>query len=218
MKKVIIPLVIIGFLVTGLNVIYINRSHKNVEAVAIRKNAIKNNAVEVRRYGLMAYYSLDNLTNEATIIANGTVVSVSGARWNNKENRQPDRLTGSDTIFRDTRLKVDKVFKGDVATGSTLTVRTFGGQTANIKLEDQEQPDINAGEKVVVFLVPDLTIYNKDKANDHYILVGATQGIYKINGDETGNIHEKLKINDFEQKVKGYVSNPKPVKGVISDE
>jgi hypothetical protein len=61
-----------------------------------------------------------------------------------------------------------------------------------------------------VFLINDNTLYNKDKENDHFIILGVIQGVYKISGDEISNSNETLKLDGFKQKVQTHLQNPKP--------
>lgn len=211
MKRIIFPIIVASLLIAGANLIDAKNfrnstsSHKEVDAI-----------VEHASY---AYYSLEDLSNGAEIVLEGTVKDISSPRWNNERNRKPETITGSDTIYKDSILIVNSVYKGVIPEVETVKVRTFGGKTEDFEIINEPDIKFNVGEKVVVFLIPDNTIYNKDKEKGHYILLGALQGAYKVSDDEISNIHGKMKLNDFELKVQSHIKNPRPIdKSLVSEE
>ena len=71
---------------------------------------------------------------------------------------------------------------------------------------------------VTVFLINDNTLYNKDKTDDHFIILGGVQGAFKLDKDELSNGNEKFEASEFKRKIQKYLQNPKPKTNVISEE
>lgn len=206
MRKIIIWVVVLCFLFTGVN----------IYRLMTKDVAPKIDGIQVD--SLLPQYNLEDLTNDSELIISGVVVEISDAKWNNIDNKKPEKITGKDTIYRDVTLKVDSIIKGDVSSGSHVTIRTLGGAVDNFKMEDDSQPELNKGDEVIAFLLNDNTIYNKEKTKDHFIVLGSEQGIYKLSGNEISNSNEKLKLDEFMQKTKSYLLNPKPKINVKSEE
>ncbi|MDI6817319.1 MAG: hypothetical protein QME41_09060 [Actinomycetota bacterium] len=214
MKRIVGAVIVICLLITGANLLYAKR----MRSVATNENKVvatnENKVDSMMRYSSYPHYTLENLVNGAEIIVKGTVVSVSSPRWNNTDNHKPETITGSDTIYKDTIFRVDKVYKGAAPKEGTVAVRSFGGETEDYAIIDDAELKLSEGAEAIVFLAPDDYIYNKEKAQDHYVLTGALQSVYEISGDEVSNVHERMKLINFEQKVKYYLSNPRPVEGL----
>ena len=211
MKKLIGVGIVLSLLIVSGVVLYKSNANTVGGSKPMLANPKGNEIVSIVENGSYAMYSLEDLTNETELIVRGTVKSVSEPRWNNQENRKPNAISGKDTIYKDTVFKVDKVYKGNAGL-SMLEVRSFGGRTADFEIDSDMELKLNVGDEAVLFLVPDDTIYNKEKAAGHYILLGSLQAVYSISGNDASNVHESMKVAELEQKIKDYLGNPKHTK------
>ena len=213
MKRIIAASIVISLLIVSGVVLYMNNMNTANTVGApnpMPANPKGNEIVSIVESGSYAMYSLADLTNEAELIVKGTVKSVSEPRWNNQKNSKPDPIRGDDTIYKETVFEVDKEYK-DAAGSNMVKVRSFGGRTADFEIIDSMEFRPSVGDKAVVFLVPDNTIYNRENATGHYILLGSLQGVYNINSkDDVSNVHESMTVAELEQKIEDYLRNPKP--------
>lgn len=204
MKRIIVTTLAICILVAGISILKINGDAKEIN--------------EIRKTASVPYYNLEDLTNKSQLIVRSVAENISDPHWNNTENKKPGKITGSDVIYQNITLQVIETLKGNVPEDNTVKVRTLGGVTDDFIFRVNPQPTITVCEEYIVFLINDNTIYNKEKAKNHFIILGVNQGIYKVNGDEISNPHEKLKVVEFKQNVKQYLLNPKTYPNVKSEE
>jgi hypothetical protein len=136
---------------------------------------------------LLQRLSLAQLTNQADLIALGTVASAA-SYWNEQR----------DSIFTDINVSIEDVVKGDVA-GYQLTVRLPGGQVGNITQLVSDIPTFAIGEEVFLFL--------QREEEDTCFVVGGFQGKYTVeNGDILGQGKSLPELISDIQKIMGGAS------------
>jgi hypothetical protein len=148
--------------------------------------------VSAQTSALLQRLSLAELTNQADLIALGTVTDA-GSYWNEQ----------GTSIFTDISVSIEDVVKGDVA-GNQLTVRLPGGQTGNITQLVTDIPTFTIGEKVFLFL--------QRQEGDTWLVVGGFQGKYIVeNGDILGQGKSLPElISDIEKIMRGASETEQP--------
>lgn len=206
MKKTIIVFGVLAVFLTGVNIFVSN--HKAIS---------DNNVSKIIQSASYPKFDLPDLVSYSQVIVTGVVEKIGQPMWNNRDNKKPDTITGSDTIYRDVTIKVSNVEKGSIK-GDKVIVRLFGGTVDGFIIDNTSQPELTEGMEIVSFLIPDSTPYNKEKSADHYIFKGAAQGVYKLQSDQAENVHGKIKLSDFRSIEKEYLAKPKVKQPVVSQE
>lgn len=206
MKRLITVILLICIAFTGYNIYqFVSTREKNVAAKVIMECSYP-------------YYDLEDLTSKADIIVQGKIQKIDEPKWNTLSGNKPDSITSEDMIYTDIYLKVDYIVKGDITQDKIIPIRTFCGKTNDFEIVNSSFPQVIKGEGITVFLINDNTIYNKDKKKDHYILLGAEQGLYRNINNEISNVHEKMSNQEFKEKTKYYLNNPKRYENIKSQE
>ena len=104
--------------------------------------------------------SPEALVAQADAVIQGEVVNLSSF-WT-----ESDRLVATEAL-----VTVDEVIAGDAP--STVTVRTFGGQVGDFKVEAHGFPTFQRNERVLLFLE-----WNADE--DAYRVLGYQQGQFRV--------------------------------------
>jgi hypothetical protein len=146
-------------------------------------------------------HKLDKLVKKADIIVNGIVEETTSPRWNNRNNVQPKNITNKDVIYKDYYIRASRVLKGNIEAEERIKLRSFEGEIGGFTVEDNSQIILENGKEVIVFLTRDTGSYNRDKAQDYYIPVGAKQGVYILDEDIISNINEELDIDVFNEQI-----------------
>jgi len=110
--------------------------------------------------GLIFKKSVEELTEEATIIVIGKIIAVE-SYWNDAHNR----------IWSNIKIQPTEFFKGNG--GPTISFRVPGGTVGDTTLHVSDAPNWKVGEEVLLFLNPSY----------YYPVVGWFQGKYLIQDD-----------------------------------
>ena len=112
-------------------------------------------------YKLRLTASVATLSKMADAVVVGEVVSVGETRWATADGNEParsvDRASVADVYrlatFRVTRTgRIDPKMAASVKVGSTLIVRTSGGQIGCKKFLDERDPTFDVGQEIAAFL------------------------------------------------------------------
>jgi hypothetical protein len=110
---------------------------------------------------------VDELTSRSDVVVVGTVLG-SASRWN----------AGRDLIRTFTRIRVERVAKGETAAGRVVVVREIGGSVDGYEQETIGGPKFRAGDRVLVFLER-----AKDGAPGVYMTQGLSYGMFYVSRD-----------------------------------
>ncbi len=128
--------------------------------------------------------------------------------------RRPTSDFSTGAIYHDGEIRVDKVLKGADLSGRVIRVRVFTDQVPNGKSVHtvicSEEPAYSKGERVLAFLSPDSTMYNRNNETDHYITTGAMQGKYSLSGNTAYARSDKLALQDLRSIVERHKNDPLP--------
>jgi hypothetical protein len=94
-------------------------------------------------------------------------------------------------VFTDWTLEVSETLKGPRT--STLNVTTRGGRFANIVAIAEDEPALEIGQRVLVFVAP-----RWDGSNE---VIGGYQGRFVIRGDEATNERSRLPLDHLRDRV-----------------
>ena len=119
-----------------------------------------------KSFALMADIGTAELAKEAKIIVHGEVKSVKSYRGINN------------IIYTRASVSVSDVFKGKIAK-KNITVEYEGGEVGNIGMSVEDEPTLEKGEQVLLFLT------NSFWRKNIYYVVGGVLGKYAICLDDT---------------------------------
>lgn len=114
--------------------------------------------------GVVLKKSIDELTNESTLIVKGQVVGKE-SYWNDAHNQ----------IWSSIRVRISEYLKGEG--GSEISLRVPGGTVRDTTLHVSDAAPFEVGEEVLLFLNP----------SSYYPVVGWFQGKYRIQGNQAIN-------------------------------
>ncbi len=96
-----------------------------------------------------------------------------------------------DAIYTDSLVRIERVYKGSLKSGQTVTVRREGGSVDGIGMQVFGAARLPAGEEVVLFL--------EERAGAAWV-VGMSQGKWKVTVEEGKKVvHADLSSIDFIQ-------------------
>lgn len=182
----------------------------SVFAGAVVYNKLKNNkddnvlmypVCRVTMHSSECVFGMDELIKASEVIVSGYVENVSEARWNNLENKQPQNISSEDVIYKDYEIKIEKVIKGIDAALNHIKLRSFEGVVNGFTVEDNSQAILNAGDRLVVFLKKDKSIFNKRKQMDYYVPVYQKQGVFLYDSDKVTNTYLSFDIDEFNSQM-----------------
>lgn len=152
----------------------------------------------------LTVYTLDRMVKKSEAIIIGTVEDKSEPKWNNKDNIQPSNITNKDVIYVDYSVKVEQVLKSKVTPEDSIKIRSFAGELGGFTIEDNSQPILKSGQKVLAFLTKDDTSFNRHKEDNHFIPLGGITGIFILNEDKLMYDNKEYEISQFKEEIKKY--------------
>jgi hypothetical protein len=151
-------------------------------------------------------YDLKQLVSHADLIFSGIISGKSKPRWNNKGNIQPKNITIKDIVYFDYSISPDKIFKGTVADGLEVSLRSFEGFIGGYTIEDNSQVKLEDGQELLVFLKKGNKKDFKFDDKEYYTTVGKLQGVFVENDSFYENNHEKFSKNELIDKINYYIN------------
>ena len=144
----------------------------------------------------------------ADVVVLGTVGEPYASRWNTPDGQFPreassvqDLPTGEYTIFTDYPVKVEKIFYGPESL-DTVRVRITGGQVGDDRMLSSAEPDLRAGEKVVLLLARDDNPMTRDTGPEHYVVLWEALGKYHVEGGEAVSPDHRLPLSEMPEFIK----------------
>ncbi|WP_406661674.1 matrixin family metalloprotease [Methanolobus sp. ZRKC3] len=131
--------------------------------------------------------TLEELTENATIIFTGKVVEITG-EWNEDKTQ----------IYTFITISVDEKLKG-IIPGENITIKQLGGTTEIISLYTTDAPQFKPDEEVLLFIRPGFIPF-----------VGMSQGKFTIENDRNGNkivLENGIPLDEFTDRVKSLVND-----------
>ena len=129
--------------------------------------------VRVASSALLVNMTVDDLTRGSTLVAVGTITQ--------QATRPAVEGIG---VFTDSTVAVSDVLKG--AASSTVVVSTRGGRFGNVVAVAKDEPAVEVGQRVLLFLAP-----RWDGALE---IVGGYQGRYIVRGNEAANERHSIPV------------------------
>ncbi len=155
--------------------------------------------------------SLNDLVVESELIVKGTVEELLNSKWTNPNKKDGIR----NTLVKDTKIKINKTFKGKPYNNNYILVRTEGGKTDNLEIISDGYPDFTKGEEIILFLSKDDSDFAISSEN-YYVLTGMVQGKFKFNKNTLK--YENYKENFDIIKLNNLIENPKPQPNKLTKE
>jgi hypothetical protein len=187
MKKKILTSLVILF---GLAIMFylITVKDKNNELVTINANS------------LLEELTIDNLIDRAELIIIGEVKTTLPSYWmyENEKGAQratPKELFDAEGLFTDSIFLVNETLKGSLE-GSTVRVRTFIGETEQVRWSNSMEPEYQDGYTYLLFLVKDRGPTQIVDPGD-YISVNAIDGVYEIISARAVSVDDNWLLNDL---------------------
>lgn len=150
--------------------------------------------IEITSIGLSPAMEYEELMEKSQLVVKGKIISSE----TNVEFLDEDELLLADitTIWT---LDIKKVIKGD-HTGKKVKFATSGGTYNNMKHTAMHSPNLEIGDKMIVFLTKEPA----SEWGDNYYIHGVQSGVYKIKDNKADNdfMKKSFNVSDFEKKLK----------------
>jgi hypothetical protein len=124
----------------------------------------------------------EELSNNSYTILIGTVKEIKPSKWNSVDGKRPngiDSFSLEHLIYTDIIISVDKYLKNPLPS-KEVTVRIDGGTVGNDTYEAMYEPGFKANEKVLLYLMEDVTNRTKDISPEHFKVTGYMQGKFTL--------------------------------------
>ncbi len=143
----------------------------------------KEEPIIIRENALLEKLTIDEIIDRAELIVIGEVKTTSPSRWKSHKEKDakkatPQEIFEAEGLFTDSIILVDQILKGTLL-DSTVRVRTFIGETEQVRWENSSEPNYEKGKKYLLFLHKDNGPTQIVEPGD-YISVNAIQGVYEI--------------------------------------
>jgi hypothetical protein len=150
---------------------------------AITTIADKAERVTLRAFGLLEALTIDDLIDRAELIIIGEVKTALPSRWKGQNEKDatdatPQEIFEAEGLFTDSLVSIDQILKGNIEE-PVVRVRTFIGETEQVRWVSSIEPDYQAGQVYLLFLHKDSGPSQIVDPGD-YIAVNAIDGVYKI--------------------------------------
>lgn len=142
--------------------------------------------------GSLAYVSLSDLFDEATLVVQGTISDKTDAF-------QIESVSGSIANFTDYQFDVSSVLRGNLVDDAEyVEIRVQGGTVGNYTEIYSGTPDFNVGDSYLVFLYQPGRGGSFNTEGNYYYVLGLCQGVFSENeaGQYVSQAGEELS-NDY---------------------
>lgn len=141
-------------------------------------------------------YTHEDLNKYSDTIITGTVKEKLPSKWNTIDGKQPKAVTElsyHDLIYTDTVISVDNYLKNPLSSKEVI-VRSIGGTIGNLTMTFDDEPSLEPGEKVLLFLSKDTNTDLMNFGPEHFIVTGFFQGKFVLtdNGKVRGWNNESI--------------------------
>jgi len=158
--------------------------------------------ITIEGFASIAEVSLDGLISEADLIVIGKVDSNIPSRWNTADGKRPKSVTATNisskyTIFTDQLFLPSRIIKGEDKDKAVLRIRHFGGQVEQDVMTISGEAPLEDDQSYLLFLVADTLGTTAEIDQGHYIVLGAIQGVYKIDGDKAISFRDEWLLEEL---------------------
>ena len=129
--------------------------------------------------GYPVYYSFDEMVEKSCLIVRGKITEQSDAIRIRPTNG------GEESLFTDHYLEISYVLRGEAEVGDTVAVRTQGGETNTLIVENDGYPKIKVGDEVIAFLYRHNVGGGYTTDEDYYRIIADDQGWYVLDEAKT---------------------------------
>ncbi|MGG4440279.1 hypothetical protein [Brevibacillus fortis] len=188
------------------------------------QSLVSGNVTEINRHGLVPRYSIEELAAGSQLIIKGTIVDIDKDKWNTEDGGLPEEIGVSDSIYKDVSVEIDEVLKGNQEKGDIVVVRMYGGEINNTVIRADYEASFTEDEEVVLFLIEDDSLKNKEGSTNYFVTLGNYQGKYEVSDSKSkvfiqGNADKKVSsLEDLLEKIEDHKNDPLPPQLVESDE
>jgi hypothetical protein len=166
------------------------------------ENIRKRDPITIKGFGSIEEVSLDGLISESDLIVIGKVNLNLPSRWNTADGKLPESVTTRNisskyTIFTDQLFLPNRIIKGDNQDKSLVRIRQFGGQVEQDVMTISSEASLDVDQGYLLFLVVDTSGTTAEIDQGHYIVLGAIQGVYKIDGDKAISYRDEWLLEEL---------------------
>jgi hypothetical protein len=153
----------------------------------LQENKLANNDVPLysESSASLVPLSSEELSNKSYTIVIGSVKEMLPSKWNSIDGKRPngiDSFSLENLIYTDIIIIVDKYLKNPLQS-KEITVRVDGGTVGNDTFIAMHEPSFKANEKVLLYLIKDVTNRTKDIEPEHFKVTGCMQGKFTLTND-----------------------------------
>jgi hypothetical protein len=187
-------ILIVTVLLTALGVLFVIFSRS--------ENFRTREPITIEGFASISEVSLDGLISESDLIVVGKVDSDIPSRWNTADGKRPDSVTTINisskyTIFTDQLFLPSTVIKGDDKDKGLVRIRHFGGQVEQDIMTISSKAPLEVDQSYLLFLVVDTLGTTAEIDQGHYIVLGAIQGVYKLDGDKAISYRDEWLLEEL---------------------
>jgi len=149
--------------------------------------------------------TIDEKIEEAELIIIGEVKTTLPSRWrfhNEKDtnNATPQEIFEAEGIFTDSIISIDQTLKGKIDE-PTVRVRSFVGETEQVRWVDDSQVSYKQGQTYLLFLVKDFGPSQNVDPGD-YISVNSNASVYEIRDGKAISASDEWILEDLVAYIK----------------
>ena len=150
---------------------------------ALATKEIKKEPITITENSSLRELTIDAKIKEAELIVIGEVKTTLPSKWkkhNEKdtEKAKPQEIYDAGGLFTDSRISIEQILKGDYKE-SMVRVRSFIGETAQVRWVNSSESILNKGKIYLLFLEADTGPTAEVDTGD-YISVNANTAVYEI--------------------------------------
>lgn len=162
--------------------------------------------ISIMSHAPLVMMSLDDLITQADLIVVGRANTVYPSRWNTPNGKLSKEITVETispemVIFTDTDFQIDKILKGKVEQPQ-VRVRTFGGEVEQDRMIVSGEPSLFSGQDYLLFLIKDNTGLTADIDPEHFVVLGAIQGVYQIHDGKAVSVNDEWLLDDLIEHIR----------------
>lgn len=170
----------------------------------------KEEPVTLRASGSLEALTIDDLIDRAELIIIGEVKATLPSQWkgqNEKDatNATPQEIFEAEGLFTDSLISIEQTLKGNIQE-PIVRVRTFNGETEQLRWVSSIEPDYQVGQVYLLFLHKDTGPTQIVDPGD-YIAVNAIDGVYKIVDGKAISIDDEWVLEDLIQYIQKALAN-----------
>jgi hypothetical protein len=164
--------------------------------------------------------SIDDKIKEAELVVIGEVKGALPSKWkgsNEKDvkNANPQEIFNAEGLFTDSTISITKILKGD-SKDSLISVRSFIGETDQIRWVNVSEPSFKDGRMYLLFLERDIGPTSKVSPGD-YVSVNSNTAVYEIIDGKAISADDEWVLDELIAYIQNSLAQPVTVGPTVTE-